>query len=286
MRQSCPRSYRGVGAAPLLHSAPFSCFATSRCSRIFYDRCTTSSAPRRTTVTPRAIDTSTEKAIEKIDRNYCDDFVCTSSPAVELSVRSFVRDLERSRFTPRLFANDTTYADAFRRFTGNAVYTRPTWVMETIKNPRVTIQKVQMLDKANAQIDWQLTGQMGMAPLDISLTSLIEMNLVTGRILSHKESWDLSRVPTPLRLMISASRASWSAKQAGKDTQEGLSKVADSISSLGSTDEDSNTIYRDPTDPTKFFQQNDSNYNDMLSFAIIMVAMYAVFQGFSAVITL
>jgi hypothetical protein len=37
--------------------------------------------------------------------------------------------------------------------------------------------------------------------------------------------------------------------QASKDAQEGLNSTLDSISSMGSQDED--TLYRDPTDPTK-----------------------------------
>lgn len=37
--------------------------------------------------------------------------------------------------------------------------------------------------------------------------------------------------------------------QASKDAQDGLSRTIDSISSMSSVDEE--TVYRDPTDPTK-----------------------------------
>lgn len=40
--------------------------------------------------------------------------------------------------------------------------------------------------------------------------------------------------------------------QASKDAQEGLNKTLDSLSSMGSVDE--SEIYRDPSDPTRFFR--------------------------------
>ena len=43
-------------------------------------------------------------------RSYCDDFVCTSSPAVEQTVRALARDLTRLRtWTLSLFAKDVRY---------------------------------------------------------------------------------------------------------------------------------------------------------------------------------
>lgn len=35
----------------------------------------------------------------------------------------------------------------------------------------------------------------------------------------------------------------------------------------------------------QFFQQNnDQNYNDMITFAMFMIAMYAIYQGFATVL--
>ena len=41
---------------------------------------------------------------EGLDNEYCDDFQCTSSPAIEQTVRSFARDLKRKKYTPALFS--------------------------------------------------------------------------------------------------------------------------------------------------------------------------------------
>ena len=63
------------------------------------------------------------------------------------------------------------------------------------------IEKLQMIEKVtassttptssggngdSARVDWRLTGTCSAAPVDVSITSIIEMNLVTGKILSHR----------------------------------------------------------------------------------------------------
>ena len=50
-----------------------------------------------------------EMQIEGLRSDYCDDFVCTSSPAVEQTVRSLAKDLVRRSWTPSLFTRDVRY---------------------------------------------------------------------------------------------------------------------------------------------------------------------------------
>ena len=47
--------------------------------------------------------------IEGLTEDYCDDFVCTSSPAVEQTLRSLAKDLVRRKWTAILFAKDVKY---------------------------------------------------------------------------------------------------------------------------------------------------------------------------------
>jgi len=49
--------------------------------------------------------------IENLSTNYCDDFVCTSSPAVEMTVRSLARDIERGNgvWTQSFLSRDVEY---------------------------------------------------------------------------------------------------------------------------------------------------------------------------------
>ena len=70
---------------------------------------------RRCSLSVRAADTQqaetdAEIQIEGIDTRYCDDFECTSSPAVERNLRSLSRDITRvSRWTASLFAIKVKY---------------------------------------------------------------------------------------------------------------------------------------------------------------------------------
>ena len=55
-------------------------------------------------------DDKSELQIEGIEQNYCDDFVCTSSPAVERNLRALARDVARtSTWTEDLFAKEVRY---------------------------------------------------------------------------------------------------------------------------------------------------------------------------------
>ena len=55
-------------------------------------------------------DEKNEVQIEGIDQNYCDEFVCTSSPAVERNLRALARDVVRtSTWTTDLFADEVRY---------------------------------------------------------------------------------------------------------------------------------------------------------------------------------
>ena len=55
-------------------------------------------------------DEENEVQIEGIDQSYCDEFVCTSSPAVERNLRALARDVVRtSTWTTDLFADEVRY---------------------------------------------------------------------------------------------------------------------------------------------------------------------------------
>jgi len=49
-----------------------------------------------------------------------------------------------------------------------------------------SISKMQMLDKTCAKLNWRMAGSMGPLPVDIKVESLIEMNQLTGRMISQR----------------------------------------------------------------------------------------------------
>lgn len=111
-------------------------------------------------------DEKSELQIEGIEQNYCDDFVCTSSPAVERNLRALARDVGRtSTWTTDLFADEVRYKvkfccthvqaapeqlctlpracsgvqlqDQFRSTEGIAQYQRQTYLAGAVKEPKV-----------------------------------------------------------------------------------------------------------------------------------------------------
>jgi hypothetical protein len=49
-----------------------------------------------------------------------------------------------------------------------------------------TVTKMSMLDKGTAQVEWRLTGSVSGADVDIAHTSVLTLNLLTGRVESHR----------------------------------------------------------------------------------------------------
>lgn len=60
---------------------------------------------------PQQSATASQQDIEGLRSTYCDDFECTSSPAVEATVRAFSRDLTRANgvYTRSLLFRDVVY---------------------------------------------------------------------------------------------------------------------------------------------------------------------------------
>ncbi|KAI8465799.1 MAG: hypothetical protein J3K34DRAFT_461205 [Monoraphidium minutum] len=220
--------------------------------------------------------------IEDLDSQYCDDFECTSSPAVEQTVRTVARDLQRGAYTRAAFQPDAAFDDGFRSFKGTGRLARGAWLRDVMKDPKVSVSKMRMLDRGTAEIEWRVAGQVAMFSVQVPCKTVLEMNLLTGRVTSLKESWDTGAVGAPAAAALMASRAAWAAQQASRDAQEGLNKTLDSISSMASTDED--TIYRDPTDPTRFFRQEDSTMQDAVSLGLLLAVLYVAYKAYSTLL--
>lgn len=223
--------------------------------------------------------------IENLDRDYCDDFVCTSSPAVEQTVKSFARDIQRIKYTSALFQPDAQYQDGFRSFKGSLKYRKLSWIRDILEKPRTEVMRLQMVDKGTAQIDWVLSGTIRSMQVRIPMESRITMNLLTGRIEKHTEKWDLSGCSPPAAALLTVSRMLWSFKAASSDAGEDISN---SVASLSSMDQESQDVYMNPSDPTRFFQQGGGNsqFGDILSFATVVAALYFVYKAFEAIETL
>jgi hypothetical protein len=226
-------------------------------------------------------DTEEEYQIEGVDRNYCDDFVCNSSPAVEQNLRALARDLTRlNTWTLSLFSTDVRYKDKYLSFSGTAPYMRRSYFATAVKDAKVLVTKLRMLNKDTGEIQYRLRGSIWGLPVDIDFWSDFELNLLTGRVLRHEERWDLQRCSLPAKLAFSITRTLWSGQQRSEDVKDGGKKVLQSLSSI---DEDDGKFSANPTDPTRFFQQQDNKFNDSVQIALIMAVLYFIFQAYAQI---
>ncbi|EFN57299.1 hypothetical protein CHLNCDRAFT_143902 [Chlorella variabilis] len=215
-----------------------------------------------------------------LSTSYCDEFVCTSSPSVEASVRQLAKDLQRAngRWAP-IYASTVEYRDAYRRFKGPDGYQRLDFVSTNVQQAAVAVTGMRMLDNSSAEIRWRLTGKLGVLPIDVAGTTEIEMNLLTGRIERHREKWDLAACSPPAAAAWNASRALWAAKQASGDAQRAAGRALDTLTSVDDEDQYSQP---NPNDPGRFFQQGDTFKQDAALFVGVVMLFWGLVQAWAS----
>ena len=268
--QRCCSSAHGRGTAPAWHGVV-------RRSRAFRGRSFRREVAR--SVQEPGSPEPTPREIENLSQDYCDDFVCNSSPAVEQSVRRLARNIERLIWAKADFAPGARYKDAFRRFEGSDKYERLVHLKNSCENFRVSIKRIEMVEIDTAVIEWSFTGDYVAGPLNLDFTSTFEMNVITGRVEEHNEAWKAAGFPSASALLYNANRLAWSISEAGVD-------AISFVQALGERDEEGGeeSYYVDPADPRKYIQQDNSLMDDALQFGIALTLLYTLVQVLKAVL--
>ncbi|XP_078432491.1 transmembrane protein, putative (DUF2358) [Wolffia australiana] len=215
----------------------------------------------------------------------CNDFVCVSSPYVESTARQLARDILEQREGNRAlgsYATTVKYKDPLRSFTGREKYKRLLWSSQALEDSSVTVQEMAMLSTSLLSIKWTLKGRpknfvlSGAAgDLVLRVHSQFTLNQISGQVIEHEESWDLSSSSILSQAYFWASRAIYSTIQAGDDAMESAKKISKDMSS----EKETTDIYPDPLgDPTKFFQRDDGFQRDVYQIALFLAVVYFVVQ--------
>lgn len=117
-----------------------------------------------------------------------------------------------------------------------------------------TVQQMVMLSTSVLNIKWTLRGKpkspifsVG-GDLIVRINSLFTLNQISGQVIEHQESWDLSESSLLAQVYFWTSRSLFASIEGGKD-------ISDSVKDLtnrASTENKNVEIYPDPTgDPTK-----------------------------------
>ncbi|CAA7404783.1 unnamed protein product [Spirodela intermedia] len=215
----------------------------------------------------------------------CNDFVCVSSPYVEATARQLARDILEQREGNRAlgsFSATVKYKDPIRSFIGREKYKRSSWSSYAIENPSVTVQEMMMQSTSVLSIKWTIKGK----PKNIVVSSIggdlvllvnsrFTLNQISGQVIEHEESWDLSSSSIIGQAYFWASRTLYSAIQAGNDTMDSAKKMTKRLS----PEKENTEIFPDPLgDPTKFFQRDEGLQRDVYQIALFLAVIYFVVQ--------
>lgn len=226
-----------------------------------------------------------DKIVDGMDfGELCNEFECISSPQVESTARQLVRDILQLREGNRAlgsYAVSVKYKDPVRSFTGREKYKRQLWATDALENPTVSVQQMVMLSTSVLNIKWTLRGKpkspvftIG-GDLIIKVNSKFTLNQISGQVIEHEESWDLSQSSLIAQAYFWASRRLFATVEAGKDVSDAIKDVSKRM-----TKENKNVeMYPDPTgDPTKFFQRDDGFQRDLYQVALFLAVVYFVVQ--------
>lgn len=226
-----------------------------------------------------------DKLVDGMDfGELCDEFECISSPLVESTARQLVRDILELREGNRAlgtYAVSVKYKDPVRSFTGRDKYKRPLWITDALENTKVAVQEMVMLSTSVLNIKWTLKGRpksfIGSIGGDIiiKVNSKFTLNQISGQVIEHEESWDLSSSSPLAQVYFWVSRRLFAAKEGGKDVVDSVKDMSSKVSSS----KENVDMYPDPSgDPTKFFQRDDSYQRDLYQIALFLALVYFVVQ--------
>ncbi|XP_076911274.1 uncharacterized protein LOC143569188 [Bidens hawaiensis] len=234
----------------------------------------------------RAIEKSEgDKIVDGMDfGELCNDFECISSPAVEATARQLVRDILELREGNRAlgtYAVSVKYKDPVRSFTGREKYKRPLWSLDALDKPIVSVQDMVMLSTSVLNIKWTLKGtpknpiaSVG-GPVIVKVNSRFTLNQISGQVIEHEETWDLSSSSPIAQAFFWASRRLFSTIESAKDISDSFKNVSSSIS----TENKNVDFYPDPSgDPRKFFQTEDDFQRDAIQLALFLALLYFLVQ--------
>ena len=222
-------------------------------------------------------------------REPCDDFVCKSSPAVENTLKSLIKDINAARGTNRSaapYSPDVTYDDGALRFAGSEKYKRYcSYIENNLRQVTTRVTEISMEGSLDvATVKWELNAVNDIGRVGVDVTATYKMNLITGRVLEHREQWVVNPARTDAQagaLLESTRKAHALPLNAMEVADEAKKKFREISKSFASEDDQENSnIYVAPNDPMKFFQQDDTSKTELLQLSLVAAVIYLLTKVF------
>lgn len=218
----------------------------------------------------------------------CDDFVCKSSPAVENTLKSLIKDINAVRGTNRSlapYAPDVTYDDGVLKFAGSEKYKRYcSYIENNLRQATSRVTEISMEELDEATIKWELNAVNDIGKVGVDVVAKYKMNLITGRVLEHREVWTVNQTRTEAQAgaLLESTRKAHALPLNAMELSDKVKKTIENVTkSFSSGDEDDKRdIFVDPNDPMKFFQQEDTSKTDLLQLSLVASVIYLLTKVF------
>ena len=236
-----------------------------------------------------SVDDGENIEVRGLPEDPCDSFVCKSSPAVENTLRTVARDAAAARGTNRAktpYAPEVTYDDGCLRFTGSEKYAKYcSYVENNLRDVEARVTSISMADDSldEATLTWELDARNDIGRVGVDVEATYKMNLITGRVLEHRERWVVnpSRTEAQAGPLLESTRKAHALPLNAIEMGDGIQKqIKEFTKSLSQGDEDQGDYYADPNDPMKFFQQEDTSKTDLLQMALAASVIFLVTKVF------
>jgi hypothetical protein len=209
---------------------------------------------------------------------------------VESSLRQIAADIcavrEEKRSTAP-YAPDVAFDDGARAFGTVEGFKTHTFIRDVIGNPRAAVTRMALEGKENAIVEYRLVGDAPGGKADVAIKAVLTMNLITGRVVKHSEEWDFSECTGSSGVFLRAARRAAAApKNVADAAKEAGKKIDTLVGSMGSFVSKEEEVFVDPNDPMKFFTEGNKPEDDYLNAALILAAIWLVFEGLKATQTL
>ena len=140
----------------------------------------------------------------------------------------------------------------------------------------VVVNKLEMNGTDSVRVEWKTKAQADVGgSIIVNFKTDVSLNLISGRITKMRLTWDTNGSDGLAAIGFNLRRRADSVSLRATRTAEWLQSIVD-----GDGDQNQpGNLSVDPRDPNKFFQQDDTNFQDAVFFCIGITLMYILVKA-------
>lgn len=143
-------------------------------------------------------------------------------------------------------------------------------------NVHVEVNVLEMNGTDSVRVEWKTEAETDMGgSITVNFKCDVSLNLISGRITKMKLTWNTEGSDGLAAIGFNVRRRADSVSLRATRTVEWLQRIVDGDGEEGQT----GNLRVDPRDPNKFFQQEDTTFQDAVLFCIGITLMYILVKA-------